>query len=92
MVALNLSLTQIRQVEFVDVPVADPLAECLDGAITDRCLVKFEPGCCFLLRTLPPHPNIYISEVGGVRAPAAPTGKSFRFVRACVRTRAVDVT
>jgi hypothetical protein len=30
-------------------------------------------------------PRADSSEVGGVKAPAAPTGKSFRFVRACVR-------
>ena len=33
-------------------------------------------------------PTVYISEVGGKGASAAPTGKSFRFVRACERRRA----
>ena len=33
----------------------------------------------------------YITKVGGVKASAAPTGKSFRIVRTRARTRAADV-
>ena len=30
---------------------------------------------------------VLLSEVGGVKPSGTPTGKSFRFVRACVRAR-----